>query len=39
MSDANNKQRRVRGRIRVGEDYEVRCWTEKLGVDNRDMGR
>jgi hypothetical protein len=37
MSDDKNKQSRDRNRIALGEDYEVRYWTEKLGVSREEL--
>jgi hypothetical protein len=39
MSDDMSKLKRDRNRIALGEEYEVRYWTEKLGVSREELER
>lgn len=39
MSDDTSKVKRDRARISLEQDYEVRYWTEKLGVSREELER
>jgi hypothetical protein len=39
MSDDTSKTKGDRNRISLKEDYEVRYWTERLGVSREELAR
>jgi len=39
MSDDKNQRKRNRSRIALGEQYEVRYWSQKFGVSPEELER